>query len=62
MQLLAHGVLAKDTHERTIRLAPPLTISAAEVDWLLDALLAVLGESPPVLLPAKLVRWFSVKT
>jgi ornithine--oxo-acid transaminase len=43
-RLLAHGVLAKDTHERTIRLAPPLTITAAEADWLLDSLLAVLGE------------------
>jgi len=50
--LLARGVLAKDTHERTIRLAPPLTIAAAEVDWLLDGLLAVLGESSPVRLAA----------
>jgi ornithine--oxo-acid transaminase len=46
-RLLAHGVLAKDTHERTIRLAPPLTIGAAEADWLLDGLLAVLGEVVP---------------
>ncbi|MEA2219692.1 MAG: ornithine--oxo-acid transaminase [Solirubrobacteraceae bacterium] len=43
-RLLAHGVLAKDTHERTIRLAPPLTITAAEADWLLERLLAVLSE------------------
>ena len=38
-----HGVLAKDTHERTVRLAPPLTITAAEADWLLERLVGVLG-------------------
>jgi ornithine--oxo-acid transaminase len=43
--LLREGVLAKDTHERTIRLAPPLTITAGEADWLLHRLLAVLGEA-----------------
>ena len=42
--LLERGVLAKDTHERTIRLAPPLTITTAEADWLLERLLEVLGE------------------
>jgi ornithine--oxo-acid transaminase len=51
-RLLEHGVLAKDTHEHTIRLAPPLTIGAAECDWLLDGLLAVLGESAPLRLAA----------
>ena len=43
-RLLERGVLAKDTHERTIRLAPPLTITVAEADWLLERLLEVLGE------------------
>ncbi len=47
-RLLERGVLAKDTHERTIRLAPPLTIGADECDWLLDRLLGVLGEVQPV--------------
>jgi ornithine--oxo-acid transaminase len=47
-RLLAHGVLAKDTHEHTIRLAPPLTITTADADWLLERLLAVLGESAPL--------------
>jgi ornithine--oxo-acid transaminase len=47
-RLLERGVLAKDTHERTIRLAPPLTISAAESDWLLERLLGVLGEVQPL--------------
>ncbi|HUR84028.1 MAG TPA: ornithine--oxo-acid transaminase [Solirubrobacteraceae bacterium] len=43
--LLAAGVLAKDTHERTIRLAPPLTITPAEADWMLERLVAVLDAS-----------------
>ena len=30
------GVLAKETHDHTIRLAPPLVITAGEVDWALE--------------------------
>ncbi|MGH2839463.1 MAG: ornithine--oxo-acid transaminase [Solirubrobacteraceae bacterium] len=41
-ELLARGVLAKETHERTVRLSPPLTLTEAEADWLLERLLAVL--------------------
>jgi ornithine--oxo-acid transaminase len=41
--LLAHGVLAKDTHEQVIRIAPPLTIEESELDWLGGRLEAVLG-------------------
>jgi len=37
-RLLARGVLAKDTHGRTVRLAPPLTITADDLDTALDAL------------------------
>jgi len=47
-RLLAGGVLAKDTHEQTIRLAPPLTITAAEADWLLDRVIAALGDGQPL--------------
>jgi acetylornithine/succinyldiaminopimelate/putrescine aminotransferase len=36
-------VLAKDTHEHTIRLAPPLTLTTGEADWLLERLLDVLS-------------------
>ncbi|WP_083259787.1 ornithine--oxo-acid transaminase [Cellulosimicrobium cellulans] len=36
--LLARGVLAKDTHGSTIRLAPPLTVSAEDLDVGLSAL------------------------
>ena len=47
-RLLVAGVLAKDTHEQTIRLAPPLTISDAETDWLIDRLLTVLAAAAPL--------------
>ena len=30
------GILAKDTHEHTIRFAPPLVITRGEVDWALE--------------------------
>jgi len=30
------GVLAKDTHEHTIRISPPLVISRDQVDWALE--------------------------
>jgi ornithine--oxo-acid transaminase len=33
-KLKSLGVLAKETHEVTIRFAPPLVISESEVDWL----------------------------
>lgn len=42
-QLLEHGVLCKDTHDRTIRIAPPLTITADELDWALERIEAVLS-------------------
>ena len=42
-RLLARGVLAKDTHGSTIRLAPPLVISEAELDHALDQLAAALA-------------------
>ena len=32
-RLMKKGVLAKDTHEKTVRFAPPLVISKEEVDW-----------------------------
>jgi ornithine--oxo-acid transaminase len=42
-ELMRTGVLAKDTHESTIRLAPPLTIRDDELDWALERVLGVLG-------------------
>ncbi|MFI2373112.1 ornithine--oxo-acid transaminase [Streptomyces sp. NPDC018833] len=41
-KLMDRGVLAKDTHGATIRLAPPLVISKEDLDWGLDQLRAVL--------------------
>jgi ornithine--oxo-acid transaminase len=41
-RLAERGVLAKDTHEQVIRLAPPLTVARAELDWLVEQLRAVL--------------------
>ncbi|MFE2989082.1 ornithine--oxo-acid transaminase [Streptomyces sp. NPDC059262] len=41
--LLAEGVLVKDTHGSTIRLAPPLTITREELESALAALGKVLG-------------------
>ncbi len=41
-QLLADGLLAKDTHEQTMRLAPPLVITKEEIDWALERLEKVL--------------------
>jgi ornithine--oxo-acid transaminase len=40
-RLAARGVLAKDTHGSTIRLAPPLVITEEELDWALDQVAAV---------------------
>jgi ornithine--oxo-acid transaminase len=41
-RLLERGVLAKDTHAQVIRLAPPLIVERAELDWLVEQLRAVL--------------------
>ncbi len=44
-ELLAErGVLAKDTHGSTIRLAPPIVVEPDELDWAVDQLEAVLAE------------------
>ena len=40
-RLAGRGVLAKDTHGSVIRLAPPLVISEADLDWALDQVEAV---------------------
>lgn len=41
-RLMDRGLLCKETHVHTIRLAPPLVIDAAQVDWAIDQLRAVL--------------------
>ncbi|MGH8890783.1 MAG: ornithine--oxo-acid transaminase [Acidothermaceae bacterium] len=42
--LLRRGVLAKDTHGSTIRLAPPLVVTPSEVDLMVDTLAASLRD------------------
>ncbi|HEY9423904.1 MAG TPA: ornithine--oxo-acid transaminase [Microterricola sp.] len=42
--LMERGVLAKDTHGSTIRLAPPIVVEAADLDWAVEQLRAVLTE------------------
>jgi ornithine--oxo-acid transaminase len=42
-QLKDRGMLCKDTHEQTIRLAPPLVITEEQIYWAVDQLEAVLG-------------------
>ena len=37
-RLMSAGVLAKDTHGTTLRLAPPLMISQDDLDWAIDQL------------------------
>jgi ornithine--oxo-acid transaminase len=40
--LQTEGLLCKETHETVIRIAPPLTISRAEIDWALERIERVL--------------------
>jgi ornithine--oxo-acid transaminase len=47
-RLLGKGVLAKDTHESTLRLAPPLVISQEELEWGLERILPVLASATDV--------------
>ncbi|MBF8193354.1 ornithine--oxo-acid transaminase [Nonomuraea sp. K274] len=42
--LLKRGVLAKDTHGSTIRLAPPITVSEEDLGWAIDQLLDAVYE------------------
>ena len=35
-KLQAQGLLCKETHDHTIRVAPPLVITADQVDWIVD--------------------------
>jgi ornithine--oxo-acid transaminase len=44
-RLAEHGVLAKDTHDSTIRLAPPLVITEGDLEWAVGQLEAVLIEA-----------------
>ncbi|MGY3528868.1 acetylornithine/succinyldiaminopimelate/putrescine aminotransferase [Bradyrhizobium sp. USDA 4452] len=42
--LRGKGILAKDTHDHTIRIAPPLVITPDQVDWALEQIGAALTQ------------------
>lgn len=44
LALQARGILAKDTHEHTIRIAPPLVITGDQVDWATERIAATLTQ------------------
>jgi ornithine--oxo-acid transaminase len=46
LRLMDAGVLAKDTHGQTVRLAPPIVIDEADLDAALDAFERVLTAAP----------------
>jgi ornithine--oxo-acid transaminase len=41
-KLMARGLLAKETHDHTIRIAPPLILTVAQADWITEQFAAVL--------------------
>jgi ornithine aminotransferase len=43
LRLAERGVLVKDTHGATLRFAPPLVITAEEIDWAIDQFADVLA-------------------
>jgi len=44
-RLLERGILSKDTHHTVVRFAPPLVIEAAQLDWVVEELRALLREA-----------------
>lgn len=48
-RLAERGVLVKDTQGSTLRFAPPLVITAEEIDWAISKLEEVLAETDPSL-------------
>ncbi|MGB5626129.1 MAG: aminotransferase class III-fold pyridoxal phosphate-dependent enzyme, partial [Woeseiaceae bacterium] len=45
--LMKRGLLSKETHDTVVRLAPPLVISKAEIDWAVIQIRDVLDELNP---------------
>lgn len=50
-RLMDRGVLAKDTHGSTIRLAPPLMVTEQDIDWLLEQFAGALADLSPGVTP-----------
>jgi ornithine--oxo-acid transaminase len=45
LRLAERGVLVKETHGSTLRFAPPLVITAAEIDWAIDQFAEALADA-----------------
>ena len=45
--LQGSGILGKDTHGHTIRIAPPLVITSDQVDWVLEGIEGTLRQDFP---------------
>jgi ornithine--oxo-acid transaminase len=45
-RLMSEGILCKETHDRVIRIAPPLVITREEIDWAFERFEKVLLEPP----------------
>ena len=43
--LMERGILAKETHEQVVRIAPPLVITKDEIDWAIPKIREVLAEN-----------------
>lgn len=43
-RLLGRGLLTKDTHGQTVRLAPPLVITRSEIEWMIEQLADALAD------------------
>jgi ornithine--oxo-acid transaminase len=43
-RLLERRVLCKDTHRQTVRIAPPLIVDRAELDWAITRVIGVIDE------------------
>ena len=46
--LMERGLLSKETHETVVRLAPPLVIERAEIDWAVQQIREVLDEAEKI--------------
>jgi ornithine--oxo-acid transaminase len=42
---MRRGILAKETHEQVVRIAPPLVVTKEEVDWALERIAPALSEN-----------------
>ena len=43
-QLMARGLLSKETHETVVRLAPPLIITREQINWSVNQIKEVLAD------------------